>query len=126
MFADKENFKLPTCVSPTRDPQAFAVDALSLDWKDMFAYAFPPPKLLTKVVHKIQSTPCRLILVTPYWPVMPWFSTVAGLAVKPPIRLTIHPNLLNQILGNGRRVFHNNPESLRLHAWLLSGNPLNS
>ena len=94
LFADKENYKLPTYVSPTRDPQAFAVDALSLDWKDMFAYAFPPPKLLTKVVHKIQSTPCRLILVTPYWPGMPWFTTVIGLAVKPPIRLTIHPILL--------------------------------
>ena len=55
LFASKVNLKLPTYVSPTQDPQAFAVDALSIDWRRMYAYAFPPPNLLTKVVHKNSS-----------------------------------------------------------------------
>ena len=44
LFATNENWKLQTYVSPYRDPQAYAVDALSLDWRGMYAYAFPPPK----------------------------------------------------------------------------------
>ena len=123
LFASKVNLKLPTYVSPTQDPQAFAVDALSIDWRRMYAYAFPPPNLLTKVVHKIQATLCQVILVTPYWPRMQWFAVVARLAVQPPKLIPTDPNPLCQRLGNGRLVKHRNPQSLRLHAWFLSSVP---
>ena len=42
LFATRFNNKLPQFVSPLPDPQAWAVDALSLSWEDLDPYAFPP------------------------------------------------------------------------------------
>ena len=44
LFATKFNHRLPTYVSPVPDPQAWAVDALSISWSGMLAYAFPPSR----------------------------------------------------------------------------------
>ena len=121
LFATRGNYKLPTYVSPVMDPQAFATDALSVDWRGMSAYAFPPPALLHKVVEKLLHTPtCQLILVTPYWPRLLWFPHVVGIAQGPPWEIPCDPNPLSQVLGNGRKVYHPNPQVLRLYAWLIS------
>jgi hypothetical protein len=37
---------MTTFVSPVPDPRAYAVDAMSLSWEGMFAYAFSE-----KIVH---------------------------------------------------------------------------
>ena len=42
LFATRFNHKLPRFVSPVPDPTAWAVDALSLPWENLDAYAFPP------------------------------------------------------------------------------------
>ena len=42
LFATRFNHKLPRFVSPVPDPLAVAVDALTLPWEDLDAYAFPP------------------------------------------------------------------------------------
>ena len=42
LFATRFNNKLPQFVSPVPDPQAWAVDALSLSCEDLDPYAFPP------------------------------------------------------------------------------------
>ena len=47
--------KLPVFVSLVPDPLAWAVDALSLPWEDLDAYAFPPAAILGKVVAKLQD-----------------------------------------------------------------------
>ena len=74
LFATRFNNKLPQFVSPVPDPQAWAVDALSLSWEDLDPYAFPPAAILGKVVEKLQDYPCnRIILIAPGWPNMPWF-----------------------------------------------------
>ena len=46
LFATHENAKLPVYVSPVPDPQAWAVDAMSISWKGMDAYAYPPNKIV--------------------------------------------------------------------------------
>ena len=52
------------CVTGPPDPQAWAVDALSLSWEDLDPYAFPPAAILGKVVEKLQDYPCnRIILI---------------------------------------------------------------
>ena len=61
-------------MSPVPDPQAWAVDALSLSCEGLDPYAFPPVAILGKVVEKLQDYPCnRIILIAPGWPNMPWF-----------------------------------------------------
>ena len=74
LFATRYNHKLPQFVSPVPDSLTVAVDALTLPWEDLDAYAFPPTAILGKVVEKLLDTPCRrLILIAPGWPNMPWF-----------------------------------------------------
>ena len=53
LFATRFNHKLPRFVSPVPDSLAVAVDALTLPWEDLDAYAFPPTAILGKVVEKI-------------------------------------------------------------------------
>ena len=75
LFATRFNNKLPQFVSPVPDPQAWAVDALSLSWEDLDPYAFPPAAILGKVVKLLpmqQDYPCnRIILVAPCGPTCP-------------------------------------------------------
>ena len=74
VFPTRFNNKLPQFVSPVPDPQAWAVDALSLSWENLDPYAFPPATIFGKVVEKLQDYRCnRIILIAPGWPNMPWF-----------------------------------------------------
>ena len=87
LFATRFNNKLPQFVSPVPDPQAWAVDALSLSWKNLDPYAFPPAAILGKVVEKLQDYTCnRIILIAPGWPNMPWFWDLVAMSSQiPPV-----------------------------------------
>ena len=105
-------------VSPVPDPLATAVDALSLPWEDLDAYAFPPAAILGKVVEKLQDSPCkRIILIAPGWPNMPWFWDLVTMSSQIPLSLPFLPNLLTQPFN---QIPHRlNLTNLNLHAWLL-------
>ena len=64
LFANRWNTKLPTFVSPVPDPQVLAVDALSLSWQNLWAYAFPPHQLLTMVLTSCANPMLNCI----WWP----------------------------------------------------------
>ena len=97
LFATRYNHKLPQFVSPVPDSLAVAVDALTLPWEDLDAYAFPPTAILGKVVEKLLDTPCRrLILIAPGWPNMPWFWDLVVMSSQVPLSLPQLPNLLTQ------------------------------
>jgi hypothetical protein len=50
-----------TFVSPVPDPRAYAVDAMSLSWEGLFAYAFPPFRCLAPILHKITAEKCSTV-----------------------------------------------------------------
>ena len=52
LFASRLNNQLPTYVSYKPDPNAYAVDAFSLDWSKLQFYAFPPFSCVSQCVHK--------------------------------------------------------------------------
>ena len=58
LFATRFNNKLHLFVSPVPDTLTMVVDAFSLPWEDLDAYAFPPAAILDKVVGKLQDCPC--------------------------------------------------------------------
>ena len=117
LFATRFNNKLPQFVSPVPDPQAWAVDALSLSWEHLDPYAFPPAAILGKVVEKLQDYPCnRIILIAPGWPNMPWFWDLVAMSGQIPLCLPSIPNLVSQPFN---QVLHRNLSNLNLHAWLL-------
>ena len=116
LFATRFN-KLPQFVSPVPDTMAIVVDALSLSWDDLDAYAFPPAAILGKVVEKLQNTPCRrIILIAPGWPNMTWFWDLVSMSSQIPLSLPTLPNLLTQPFN---QIPHRNLTNLNLHAWLL-------
>ena len=117
LFATRFNHKLPLFVSPVPDTLALAVDALTLPWEDLDAYAFPPTAILGKVVEKLLDSPCKkLILIAPGWPNMPWFWDLVTMSSQIPLSLPNRPNLLTQPFN---QIPHRNLISLNLHAWLL-------
>ena len=117
LFATRFNHKLPQFVSPVPDSLAVAVDALTLPWEELDAYAFPPTAILGKVVEKLQDSPCkRLILIAPGWPNMPWFWDLVSMSSQVPLSLPNLPNLLTQPFS---QIPHRNLTYLNLHAWLL-------
>jgi hypothetical protein len=68
LFATCLNNRLPVYVSPVQDPLAWQVDALSISWEGLSAYAYPPVKILPQVLEKVQQTrTLRLILIAPKW-----------------------------------------------------------
>ena len=118
LFATRWNHKIETFVSPVPDPMAMAVDALSLDWTGMFAYAFPPTVLVPKVLEKVATTRCQVVLVAPLRWRKPWISLLLDLCQEEPLKLACRWNLLMQPRS---RIFHGDPASMNLHAWRISG-----
>ena len=117
MFATRFNNKLPQFVSLVLDPQAWAVDALSLSWEDLDLYAFPTAAILGKGVEKLQDYPCnRIIVIAPGWPNMPWFWDLVAMSSQIPLCLLNLPNLVTQPFN---QTLHRNLSNLNLHAWLL-------
>ena len=117
LFATRFNNKLPQFVSPVPDPQAWAVDALSLSWENLNPYAFPPAAIFGKGVDKLQDYPCnRIILIAPGWPNMPWFWDLVAMSSQIPLCLPNIPDLVSQPFN---QVLHRNLSNLNLHAWLL-------
>ena len=119
LFATRFNTKLPTFVSPIPDPLAYDVDALSMNWTNIYAYAFPPTAILHRVLARIPQFPCRILLIAPNWPTQPWFPRLLELLVDHPRKIPDLPHLLKQPRAP---VFHNTPELFDLHAWMLSNN----
>ena len=119
LFATRFNRRLPLYVSPVPDSHALAVDALSMNWNLLHAYAFPPTILIPSVLAKIHHSQYRILLIAPFWPLQLWFSEVLQLLVSAPIHLPLFPNLLTQSKG---KFLHQNLPLLDLHAWELSNN----
>jgi hypothetical protein len=117
LFATKYNAKLPTYVSPVPDQEAWAVDALSLDWTGMYAYAYPPTAIISEVLAKVSKTDCCLILVAPAWPNQSWYPLLLQLLTDFPRELPNRKNLLRQPRTS---IFHTQPEIFKFHAWKIS------
>jgi hypothetical protein len=120
LFASADNCQLPTFCSRYPHPLAYHVDALTLDWRRMYAYAYPPLSLLPLVFRKIRDSGCTVIVIAPRWPRRSWYTQILDLLVDFPIALPVTRDLLTQDRG---RVFHPEPEFLDLVAWRLSSMP---
>jgi hypothetical protein len=116
LFATRFNSRLPMFVSPVPDPRAWAVDALTLCWTGLFAYAFPPLPLIPKVIRKVIEDRPQMILIAPKWPAQMWFPQLLALSHSPPIDLGV---VFGDLFQPRSKRLHGNPEMFHLHAWLL-------
>lgn len=54
LFASRLNFQLRPFISWKPDPEAFAVDAFSISWKEHNFYAVPPFAVIKGVLQKAE------------------------------------------------------------------------
>lgn len=117
LFATRLNSKCDIYVSWKRDPQAFQIDAFTVNWSNHFFYAFPPFSIILKCLRKIINDKAVGIMVVPHWPNQPWYPLYMKLAVYAPINLGPNP----QLLLSPSRTQHPLWKQLTLVACLLSG-----
>ncbi|XP_060587794.1 uncharacterized protein LOC132743278 [Ruditapes philippinarum] len=117
LFATEKNKKTMLFCTWIPSQYAYATDALSVAWQNMFAYAFPPIQLIPKVLSHMKQYKCTVILIAPFWPRQQWFPTLLSMLVANPLQLPCSPDLLSQCQG---KVLHPEPEKLNLAAWMLS------
>jgi len=120
LFAAASNHQLPVYCARLRDHQAYAVDALSISWGGVTAYAFPPISLLARVVSKIADEDCNVLLIAPFWPRQLWFRPLVDLLMGVPQLLPPSPDLLR--MPGSRGMVNRDVAHLQLTAWPLSGN----
>lgn len=120
LFASRSNAKCDFYCSWHRDPDAFAIDAFTLDWGTADFYAFPPFSLVLRVIRKIISDQACGIVIVPNWPSQPWFPIFTELLVEEPIIFKPEKSLL---LSPCRSLLHPLGKSLGLIAGRLSGKP---
>ena len=118
LFASRINAKLDNYFSWHPDPSSLVTDAFSVGWGDVYGYAFPPFRLLGRVIQKIIQDRATVLVVMPLWPTKPWFPVALRL-------LTATPRLISRgslYLPQDLSLKHRLERSLVLGALLLSGN----
>lgn len=68
LFVLRNNTKISKFCSWKRDPEAWAIDAFTLDWKNLKFYAFPLFSVVLKALQKIKNDEACGILVMSNWP----------------------------------------------------------
>ncbi|MEE9220528.1 MAG: reverse transcriptase domain-containing protein [candidate division NC10 bacterium] len=117
LFATRINKMFPVFVSPFPDSMAWKVDALSFEWNQIEAYAFPPFPLIAETLGRIaRAHHCFVLLIAPLWPTRKWFTPLLALLCDSPRSIPFSPDMLVQ--GKFRK--HPLGPGLHLHAWPLS------
>ena len=121
LLATRLNNRFAVFVSPMADPLEVEVDAMSITWKGMYAYAFPPFVMLGRIIEKLhRDHPCEMILIAPEWPNQSWYARLIELLVDFPLVLPLRKDLLTQPFNHLR---HQSLQAVRLHAWRLYSDP---
>ena len=102
LFASRLNNQVPRFCSWKPDPDSAFVDAFTLDWSTLgLIYAFPPFRLMGRVLRQALTQRANIIIVYPQWPGQHWYprlkSTVTRTAALPegclvhPVKAQPHP-----------------------------------
>lgn len=116
LFASRINKKCQKYVSWQRDPDAYAVNAFTIDWKNLYFYAFPPFAMILKALRKIISDEAEGIVIVPYWPTQPWFPIFESLLVSETLLFDPNHNALLTLSHS----HHHPPPRVTLAAGKLS------
>ena len=122
LFASYENHQLKPFVAWNSDPEAFHIDAFTLNWSKLDFWAFPPFSLLPRVLQKISQEKATGVVVLPHWCTQSWFPTAMKMLTASPLLLPHHPKLLQLPCQPSRT--HPLFKSLDLLVCRLSGEPL--
>ena len=96
LFASRLNTQCNKYVSYKPDPNAFQVDAFSINWSNITGYIFCPFSIIGKVLSKIVQDEATVLMVVPCWQTQPWFPQFVRLikADTKPLLIRAHQELL--------------------------------
>jgi len=120
LFASHWNAQVPLFYSWRPQPGAVGLDAFSINWKDLKAYAFPPFGIISRCLGKIKREEATLTIITPYWPSCSWFPLLLEMSSDVARVLQPEENLLCSPLGVQHPLCLQG--QLILIAWRLCGN----
>lgn len=123
LFATRLNTQLPKFVSWFPDPEAFASDAFSICWTDLYLpYIFSPFSVIQRVLQKITEEKVRKVLmVVPWWKTQSWFPLLLNCLIDFPRKLPMRRDLLR--LSHNGQLHSMNKRKLFLVACVVSGDP---
>ena len=81
LFASRTNKQFDRYVSYRPDPNAYAVDGLSLCWRDLDLYAFPPLSAISQVLGKVKREGAMGVVVVPRWTTQVWWPLLTRLLI---------------------------------------------
>ena len=113
LFASAKTRKVQNYFSWIPEKENLATNALNQNWQGLFGYAFPPVKLIGKVLQKVHVEKTEIILVTPYWEGASWWPMLKNMALGKPMKVTM----------NKRTMHINTPifVETEMLAWKVSG-----
>ena len=83
MFASRLNHQLPCYASWHPDPESTYIDAMRVNWKNIYLYAFPPFSMIWPLLSKIRRERVkRALVVVPRWPTQSWYPTIMKMKVE--------------------------------------------
>jgi hypothetical protein len=118
LFATRLNTQLSRFVSWQPDPDAEAIDAFMLDWREHSCYVFPPFSIVNRCLQKLaedQVAACLLVVLV--WPTQPWFAQLLRMLIDIPLLLPFRKDILS-MPGTSKQV---SPLKVRLMACVCSG-----
>jgi len=117
LFATRTNAQLSRFVSQYPDPDAYHINALSMNWENLRFYAFPPFCIIGKCIQKIIFDRAEGIIVAPYWPTQCWFSQLTHHIIETPLMFKPSKTLLINQISNEPHPLH---KKLRLISCRIS------
>ena len=73
IFASRLNYQLKPYIAYQRYPEAHAINAFHMSWKDWDFYAFPPFSVIPRVLQKISEEEATGLLIVPNWATQTWW-----------------------------------------------------
>ena len=116
LFASRNAHKLDKYVSWKADPEAWQIDAMSLEWNFDGIYCFPPFCMISFILARVCQQKATMTLVAPRWPRQVWFPTLMDMLVEEPVEL---PN--KNIVSDPATGKIMNNAVLKLTAYSISG-----
>ena len=87
LFASRTNKQFDRYVSYRPDPNAYAVDGLSLCRRDLDLYTFPPLSVISQVLGKVKREGAMGVVVVPRWTTQVWWPLLTRLLIAGPVLL---------------------------------------
>lgn len=116
MFARKWNAQVHAFFAWKGHPEAAGIDAMSQNWPQTGAYAFPPFILIPQILKKIHLQEIEsIVLIAPMWKGQVWYSTIIKMCIDFPRKLPQAQLILRNRKGEPYKQKHH------LAAWRLSG-----